>query len=242
MRRVRDIRLAAENEKKAPTPPDLSVLSSQPEYCLLRQHSPKLAEDGLEITRNMVLSQWNKGDIEGALCMMDNVSCLIFIRDNAARLIAKNKYEKALLSAYTATRTNFASWDFNEIRLLFELADVNKLRSAGDPIPQQKNFTVYRGVSGHEPQRRVIGYSWTNSPGVAAGFAKRWKELGLEDPAVYEVTVPFDCVLAFYHGRQESEFILRVPLPVKPHRLRSIPKATRPGKQTGASCRENQIG
>lgn len=189
------------NEKENPTPPDLSAIDTT--------HTSILYEDALE--------NWSKGDIEGVFCTMSNEVCLFFVVNNLPRLIAKGKYEEALLNSYIGTRVNYSHWDFFVIKRLFDLADPKKLRAAGDPVPEGDTFTLYRGISGKKGKRRVNGYSWTSSLNKAKWFATRFEHL--ENPAVYKVTVPREWVLAFSNERQEAEYILKLPLPVRPRRL-----------------------
>jgi len=189
---------AIERERKNPTPPNLDTVDSPFE------------KDALEA--------WDKRDIEGVFCFMPNTYCLGFVVDNQTRLLAIEKYEEALLSAYVGTRTNWAHWNFSGIKWLFGLADPNKLRAAGDPIPEQDTFTLYRGVSGKGSKRRVNGYSWTASVDRAIWFAKRF-DVVFQDPAVYQVTVQNKDILAMVNERNEQEYILRLPLPARPKRI-----------------------
>ena len=110
----------------------------------------------------------------------------------------------------------------NVIGLMFDLADHEKLIQAGDPVPDQETFTVYRGVGGNGRARRVNGYSWTSSFDTAVWFAKRAKLFGLNDPAVFTVTVPRETIMACCNERDEREYLLRLPLPVKPKRVKGI--------------------
>ncbi len=191
---------AIERERKNPTLPDLSTVDR-----------PGPGKDE-------VIKSWKEGNIEGIFCFMPNTYCLGFVEDNAIRLLAIGKYEEALLSAHTGTRTNWAHWAIGSIKWLFEMADPDKLRAAGDPIPQQDSYTLYRGVCGKGPKRRVNGYSWTALLDKAVWFAKRFSVL-YEDPAVYQVTVQEKDILAVYNGREEKEYILRLPLPARPKRI-----------------------
>ena len=123
------------------------------------------------------------------------------------------------------TQTNHSNHSMSEIRMMFNFADTEKLRAAGEPIPEQESFTLYRGVSGRTCKRRVNGFAWTESPNTAAWFAMRFN---LEDPAVFAVTVPRDSILARCTGRKESEYLLKLPLPMKPKRLKIMPEAYLP--------------
>jgi hypothetical protein len=89
---------------------------------------------------------------------------------------------------------------------MFTRADRTKLRAAGDPLPGAGPFTVYRGVAGRGPARRVRGLSWTDDVEKAAWFAQRLP--GLSDPAIYRVIVEGNEVFACNFGRGEREFIV----------------------------------
>lgn len=169
-----------------------------------------------------IFRAWKQGDIEGILCFMPNTHGLAFVFDNMILLEEKGKYEEALVSAYIGTRTNWAHWDMNIIKLMFTRADPEKLTQAGDPIPDQELFTVYRGVGGNGRARRVNGFSWTDSLDTAIWFAKRAEIFCLNDPAVFTVTVPRESVMACCNERDEHEYLLKLPLPVKPKRVNGI--------------------
>ncbi|RJR43987.1 MAG: hypothetical protein C4576_13785 [Desulfobacteraceae bacterium] len=175
-----------------------------------------------EIVTPMIVEAWQAGrEIEEILFLLQNTYCLAFVFDNMFILKEAGLYERALLCAWTGTRTNYANWSLGVLDYLFQFADPEMLRTAGDPIPDASTFTLYRGVSGRGPARRVNGISWTESPNVAAWFANRFKELG--DPAVFRVTVSRDQVMACCNEREESEYLLRLPLPVKPKRVLPMP-------------------
>jgi len=169
------------------------------------------------------MKAWGQGDIEGVLWCMSNESHIRFILGNIGQLKDRGLYEKALLHAYTSTRTNHSCWGLKTLRLLFRIADIEKLRKTGDPIPNQDTFTLYRGVSGVGKERRVNGFSWTESPHIAAWFAMRFSS-SLPDPAVFTVTVPHDSVMACINDRNEREYLISLPLPTRPKRLKIMPE------------------
>ena len=174
---------------------------------------------GLE---RQALKAWNKGNVSGVLICMSNTSCLAFVFDNMQVLKEKEKYEEALLDAYVGTRTNWHFWSLDVLEMMFTVADSEKLAQAGDPIPDRQLFTLYRGVGGNGKARRVTGFSWTSSLDKAIWFAKRAKLFGLNDPAVFTVTVPRENVLAYCNERDEHEYLLRLPLLAKPKRVKAI--------------------
>lgn len=176
--------------------------------------------------REFATERWEKGDIEGVLCMMSNERSMAFVADNWPILKKIGKYEKALLHCYVTIRTNYSNWSMDTLRFLFMQADIEILRKTGDPIPDQDVFTLYRGVSGIGRKRRVSGFSWTDSPNTAAWFARRFPDL--PDPAVFKVTVPRESVMACCYDRQEREYLLLLPLPVKPQRMKIMPEVISP--------------
>lgn len=96
-------------------------------------------------------------------------------------------------------------------------ADRKALRAAGDPLPGPGPFTVYRGVSGEEPEeRRIRGLSWTASKDRAREFAERFDG---PDPAVYEAVIKARHVLAYINWEKEEEFIVLLPPDVYPRRV-----------------------
>lgn len=173
----------------------------------------------------MAMESWKEGDVVGVLAMMSNELSMGFVIDNWPLLKKIGKYEEALLHAYQSIRTNYSTWSMDLLRILFMQADIEKLRKVGDPIPDQETFILYRGVSGVGRKRRVSSLSWTESPNTAAWFAKRY---GLPDPAVFMVTVPKESIMACSFDRNEREYLLRLPLPVKPKRLKEMPEAFLP--------------
>ena len=162
---------------------------------------------------DLAKEDWAKGDIEGVLIRMPNTRGLAFVSDNIPILREYGLFEKALISAYVRTRTNWSFWPFSEIRYLFSIADRKKLIEAGDPLPGDGPFTVYRGVSGRGVARRIRGISWTSSMERAIWFANR--DPSLEKPAVFEAIVDKSLVLAYCEDRQESEFLCNMPRDLK---------------------------
>ena len=93
------------------------------------------------------------------------------------------------------------------MRCLFRVADRARLRALAPP-PGPGPFTLYRGVAGQAPRRRIRGFSWTDDPERAWWFA-RWLQLG--NPAVYRTMVQAEAVLAFIGDREEREFVIFPP-------------------------------
>jgi len=90
-----------------------------------------------------------------------------------------------------------------ELRKLFASCDAEKLRAAGQPLPGEGPFVVYRGVAGIGRRRRAKGFSWTQSLDAACWFAVRFDDF--ENPAVYTTTFNPEDVLYYVNDRDEQE-------------------------------------
>ena len=55
----------------------------------------------------------------------------------------------------------------------------------------------------------------------AGWFAKRFN---LTDPAVFTITVPHSSIMACTMDRNEAEYLVKLPLPTKPKRLKVLPE------------------
>lgn len=155
---------------------------------------------------------------EMPLGLASNMESLVLVYMNAKALLDRGMYERALLDAFIAARTNNHHFPVNMLQWLFSRADRARLLAAGDPLPDGETFTLYRGVAGRGPARRVRGFSWTSSPERAQWFANRAGGWGLHDPAVYTVTVERSDVYAYSNERKESEFIVLLERENKPRR------------------------
>lgn len=152
------------------------------------------------------------------------------VQNNLSYLVDRGLYEQTLLQAYIGTSTNHASRELDELAYLFSLADRDRLRVAGQPLPHDGPFTLYRGVAGRGEARRVKGISWTGDPDRAKWFADRW---GLHDPAVYTVTVQESTVLAYVVERNEDEYLLWPYGLPRPRRVRGHGKTREPWARAG---------
>jgi len=162
----------------------------------------KLQSEGIPIRRRL-------GELDLAL-----------IAENARELRKLDLYERELLDAFV--RTNHADWSLSALRRPFAQADRARLRAAGDPLPGTGPFRIYRGVAGPEPERRVLGLSWTQSIEQARWFAEtnaRRFDRDHGDPGVYCVMVGEGDVLAYIDRREEGEFIVSLPAVTTPERL-----------------------
>ena len=127
--------------------------------------------------------------------------------DEMRSLKKQGIYEIELVRAYSDARTNFSGWSLKALEKMFAYGDRQRLRDAGDPMQDGDIFTLYRGVSGIRPERKVAGFSWTSSLRLAVWFAARYPEL--PDQAVYTTTVSASDVLCYINDRDEQEFVLR---------------------------------
>ena len=161
-----------------------------------------------ESLRDRAKEAWAEGDMERVLGYMDSTRGLEFVIANMPILVERNLFEKALIRAYIAPKINWSGFPFRYVKFLFDIADREDLIEAGDPLPGDGPFTVYRGVSGRGPARRIRGISWTASIKKAMWFSTR---LGREKPAVFEAGVDKSLVFAYWNQRNESEFLCDIP-------------------------------
>jgi hypothetical protein len=177
-----------------------------------------------EELRGQILADLDSGSVFSFLCRAPNVNRLELVWMNRKALRDRGLYEEALLLAFTTAKANNRRWPMRALASMFAFADRDKLRAVGDPLPKSP-YTLYRGVAGLGPSRRVRGYSWTGSLERAEWFASRFSP-PLHDPAVYAVTVREADILA-YVGDSEQEFIVSLPREVKPVRIKSLGLARR---------------
>lgn len=178
--------------------------------------------------RGSALAALAAGDVVDFLVKAGNTYSLKLVYRNIEELRARGLYETALLRAFVTTRTNNHGWPISALRLLFDVADRGRLRSAGDRLPGPGPFTLYRGVAGHGRARRVRGLSWTASLERARFFAHRFDGY-LAAPAVFSVTVQEHDVLAYSNDRTEQEFIVMLPPSAR------LVRVELPGEQTDAA-------
>lgn len=147
---------------------------------------------------------YESGDIEALLLAFDGSEKLSFVQTNNLELKAVGMYETALVGAYLMGE--FPHWRLVSLEQMFRDADRTKLRQTGSQMPNERGFTVYRGVAGSGRHRHVSGMSWTRSLDKAKWFANR---NALADPAVYQTRVRQDDVYCYLAEREEEEFVFR---------------------------------
>lgn len=182
--------------------------------------------------RAEAIEAFDGGDAWGFLCMAGDEYRMEMVFRNSPALMARGLYEAALLWAYTTVLLNHRNVPRQSVKHLFRLADRGRLRAAGDPLPGPGPFTVYRGVAGRGPARRVRGFSWTTSVERAWWFAHRYAER-LSDPAVFCVTVSESAVLAYTNNRTEQEFLVWIPPDCRPQRVEPGDSAGQAGIEPG---------
>jgi hypothetical protein len=170
-----------------------------------------------EPLRDGAVAAAESGDMIGFLITASNECGLELVFWNTERLQRLGVYERALLDAFSSTRTNNSGFGLGNLRRMFERADRSRLREAGDALPASGPFMLYRGVAGRGRARYARGLSWTASLADAKWFAVRYAVdfpspfAFLENPAVYRTIVDADDVLACVNDRKEQEFIVLLP-------------------------------
>lgn len=164
--------------------------------------------------RQQALAALEHGDVADFLYKAEkgNTEWLTIVLHNLWAFQARGVYEEALLHAWSGTRTTHARWDPWMLRFMFEVADRDRLRALGDPLPSGPRLTLYRGVAGTGALRRRRGISWTSDPDIACWFAQRY---GLARSEVLRVQVKAQDVLVYLDGveysRKEREFLVLLP-------------------------------
>jgi hypothetical protein len=151
-----------------------------------------------------------RGDVGQFLLTRCDTRALGVVKLNIAPLQEIGKYEEALVRAWVDSRTNHSHYRMEDVRYLLKIADRSRLRECSDPIPEQEQFTLYRGCAGKGAAKRKRGFSWTSNLETAKWFAKRLVPY-LKDPAVYRVVASKDDILFHTKARNESEYVVLLP-------------------------------
>ena len=171
--------------------------------------------------RRKAMERLAAGNAEGWLALARNVDGLDLVLNNPYYLKDRGLYEHAIIQAFISIPTNHHSFPVDVLQSLFNNADRARLQAAGDPLPGEGPFTIYRGVAGVGPARRVKGMSWTASQDIAWWFATRFA--GVQpDPSVYRVKVEKRDILFYYNQRKEQEFVVMLPKNATPVRVERI--------------------
>lgn len=143
----------------------------------------------------------------GFLTLHGNAKGVVALYVNLDLFKDRQWLEPALVEVMTAPALNNRR-DSDYLLCMLRLTDRSRLRAAGDELPGDGPFTVYRGVAGKGRARHVRGLSWTLDLERAKWFARRFPDLA--DPAVFCVTVSEDAVLFYSDERQEKEVFLHL--------------------------------
>jgi hypothetical protein len=161
---------------------------------------------------------------------------LQFVTDNSECLMRHGLYEQSLFMAYKictpirephSSTTEAArkiqketnpflfyankSYPQSMIRELFETADSDRLLAAGDPLPRDEPFTIYRGTPSASCTKSVRGLSWSGERAVAEAFSKPIcveSAARFNDPGVF-TTIVFRKHLYCY-SKFEMEFVVKM--------------------------------
>lgn len=155
--------------------------------------------------RNSALAQLRDGDIVGFLRATSSELRIAIVVGNVAYLRGRSLLEPAVVEVFNVRPTN-NHHVYRDLEFLLRRADRARLRAAGDPLPGDGPWTVFRGVGGRGANRRIRGYSWTANLERARWFAERASTIGLEHSAVYATTISAESVLFYRHGSDERDF------------------------------------
>ena len=158
---------------------------------------------------------------------IENGEHLLFLAlDNVSLFKKRGIFEKAIVRAHTTAA--YGAIPYWEYRVALDFADKDKLRLAGDPVPDRPMFSLYRGVcEPHDAAAR--GVCWTLNSGIASWFAHMHATYrNGTNPAVFEVSVPKDRIMFCTNDRQEEEFVITLTNKDNPQKLRRLPKPHKP--------------
>lgn len=164
---------------------------------------------------------WLARDGDLIMSLVDHEERGRLLKDNILAFLSVGIYEAALHKTFIhGPHLKNAEWkDF------FSLADLQKLRALGEPLPERP-ITVYRGVTCSKFGPR--GMSWTANPNTAAWFASRFPAAG-RNPAVYSLLVRPDQILYMTNARNEEEVVIALWMCGRAKRLLPMPQSIKPG-------------
>lgn len=162
---------------------------------------------------------FDAGDIVGFFGYASSDYYLDLLIANAPAFKSAGRWEEAIVNAWTGSK--YGGSDVMVGILCFDPdLDRKKLLAAGDPLPAQEQFRLYRGGD-HS------GISWTSDLEIAKFFGgrevgflqfenpvtKRTEKISVYrekpgPPEIWETTVSRDEVYFYYSGRNESEYVI----------------------------------
>jgi hypothetical protein len=156
-----------------------------------------------------VMDAFENKDADKFASMVDDSYAPYFLADNSYAIKKVGMLEKALLSKWETVKSSWLSFGDSFPSLLKEI-DVEQMRAAGDPIPDDPAFELFRGVCSNNPSRFSRGISWTALLERAKYFARRWAD-SEKHSIVYKVVVPNESILCYTNDREEAEFLVALP-------------------------------
>ena len=166
----------------------------------------------------MAVKSLLRDEIDGVLCMIDNMLGFEFLKKNWDELKQDGLLEEAFLYAYTSPRANVQHVQASVIMFMASHCNRDKLQACCDKMPEGDSFTLFRGIAGNGAKRRKRGLSWTGDFEKAKWFATRYMEKHrIACPAVVQAIVPRESVLFYTNERNEDEYVclLEMDCPIK---------------------------
>ena len=194
----------------------------------IRTHTTPYTLDGFRVwlptiplwLREEAIAALKKGDVGDFIRKTPSLNSLALVACNISFLKHRGLYEAALLKAFVSSATNRLRDPLLFQRSLFMLADRQKLRDAGDPLPGPGPYTLYRGVAGVGTLRRERGLSWTSSVEQATKFAMSdAMDWPLPNPAILQAVVSNVEMLSYTDSMGEDEYIVMLSRQTRIKRL-----------------------
>lgn len=229
--------------------PPSAAPATRPAVTMDAKHGKLAIEEAFEIeVVNMIWVRYDGGMFLRSFKRGNVASCCDLLpKKHHLKLLLKHiewfkqagQLETYLVACHRASNFSIGPLSRSDAQLLRTHADRDKLLAAGDPLPEGKQFKVYRGVSGEGLARRPSGYSWTTDPSVACDFALRGNR---PNPAVYQATVARSDVMFYCNARDEQEIFAWIPrtkkLNMDTSQIKEFRRTTRRLKPVQASRRK----
>lgn len=134
------------------------------------------------------------------------IECLHYCRKY---FIEHDCFEESLVNAWTRSDMIHMKLGHYLMGKLLRRADQDRLRAAGDAIPEGDTFTIYRGCSGGGVNINAARecFSWTHSLDVAEWFAIRWQR----EPVIYRTTIQRQDIVFYNNRSHEMEIVTQLP-------------------------------